>query len=262
MSGIITLTTDFGLSDSYVGAMKGVILSINPEAKTIDVCHLISSQDIFGAAFILNSFYHYFPKGTIHLLVVDPEVGGKRRPILVETKDYYFIGPDNGVFSYIYEKENLGEVIHLTASQYFLPVISDTFHGRDIFAPIGAHLSLGVEPRWFGQAISDFVRFETPKTKLVDNFLEGCIIHIDRFGNLITNIAKDTFEEFVKGKRFIIEIKGNTVDRVSKGYSEISKGTLLVTFGSEQLLEVAISRGRASEALNSGRGEPIRVKLV
>ncbi|HTY07819.1 MAG TPA: SAM-dependent chlorinase/fluorinase, partial [Candidatus Edwardsbacteria bacterium] len=187
---IVTLTTDFGLRDFYVGALKGAMLSINPELQIIDVTHGIAGHDVLGAAFIIKGFYRCFPKGTVHVAVVDPGVGGARRPILVETKDYYFVGPDNGIFSYVYQLESSFRAVHLTASQHFAPDVGDTFHGRDIFGPVAAHLLDGLDARWLGQEVTDVVRLPLPETRTAGNRIGGQVVYVDRFGNLVTNIEQ------------------------------------------------------------------------
>ena len=193
---IITLTTDFGEADYYVPAMKGVIHTINPAAEVIDLTHLIPPHDIYAAAFTLMCCYKDFPRGTIHLVVVDPGVGSSRRPILVAAGDYTFVGPDNGVFSYIYQREQSARIVHLTAEHYFRPTVSNTFHGRDVFAPVAAYVSKLVDWQKMGEEISDPVRFNTPTpVVLSDKAIRGHVIHIDRFGNVITNITRNELTE-------------------------------------------------------------------
>ena len=185
----ITLTTDFGSKDPFVGIMKGVIVSINPSVKIIDITHNISPQSILEAAYTLEMSYASFPHKTIHVAVVDPGVGSARRPLLVATDYHYFIGPDNGVFSRIYRLTESLTVIHITAEHYFLPQRSSTFHGRDIFAPVAAWMSKGIDIERFGDPITDYVILQEPALiSSSNNVVEGEVVYIDRFGNLMTNI--------------------------------------------------------------------------
>src|SRR5215208_6569160 len=193
---LITLTTDFGESDYFVPAMKGVIYTINPAAEVVDLTHQIPPYDIYSAAFTLMCCYKDFPKMTLHLVVVDPGVGSSRRPILVMTDNYNFIGPDNGVFSYIYQREHVHRIVHFTEQHYFRAPVSSTFHGRDVFAPCAAYITKPVEWRKMGEEISDPVKFNTPTpVALSEKQVRGHVIHIDRFGNIITNITSDELTE-------------------------------------------------------------------
>lgn len=258
---VITLTTDFGLKDAFVGIMKGVILKINPEAKIVDLSHEIGPQDIKEAAFILDNAYHYFPHQTTHVVVVDPGVGTKRRPILAENKDYFFVAPDNGVLGLIYQKSKIN-VYHITNTKYFLPNISQTFQGRDIFAPVAAHLSLGISPREMGIEITDYERGKWPFPKIKDHVLWGEIIYIDHFGNLITNIHRDMFKEFVKDSRFLITIKDIDLKDISPHYLAVSPGQILAVWGSSDYLEICQSMGSAKMVLDAKVGETIEIKII
>ncbi|MFC2172227.1 S-adenosyl-l-methionine hydroxide adenosyltransferase family protein, partial [Acidobacteriota bacterium] len=191
---IITLTTDYGLKDSYVAQMKGVICSINPDAHVIDISHEVAGHDLLEAAFLIGSAFQYFPKRTIHVVIVDPGVGTKRKPLLVSTEGYYLIGPDNGVFSFVYLADRVTQVFELTATHYFRTEISQTFHGRDIFAPCAAWLSKGQNAVDFGEPLQNYTKLSIPKPSLAGKAVKGLVLHIDRFGNLITNIAlKDLY---------------------------------------------------------------------
>ncbi|HHT9159902.1 MAG TPA: SAM hydrolase/SAM-dependent halogenase family protein, partial [Candidatus Brocadiaceae bacterium] len=194
---VITLLTDFGNQDAYVGVMKGVITGINPLANIIDICHNIPPQDVFNAAYLLYTSYKYFPRGTIHVAVVDPGVGSRRDIVCVVTKDYFFLVPDNGILSFIIQDEKPKSIFRITNSKYFLPSPSNTFHGRDVFAPVSAHLSLGAKLRQLGIKINQLKQLDIPKPDYKKTGqLEGQVIYIDRFGNLISNITK---EYLVKG---------------------------------------------------------------
>jgi len=200
MSAIITLTTDYGVKDAFTASMKGVILKINPQAQIVDITNEISPQDIWEAAFTLRSAYSHFPKGTVHLAVVDPGVGSGRRPIIVVTESFYFVGPDNGLFTLIYQEAERIRVHHITSAHYYLPNPGPTFHGRDIFAPVAGWLAKGIPSGNFGDEITDYVKMNIPVPKISQNSIEGHVVHIDRFGNIITNIIyKDIQSLFPEG---------------------------------------------------------------
>lgn len=259
-SSIITLLTDFGTKDHYVASMKGVILRINPKCNIIDITHQISPQDIEGGALLLAHTFSYFPKGTIHLAIVDPGVGGERKPILLKTENYFFVGPDNGLFTWVSEKEKVDCVIGLTNQKYFLPHITSTFHGRDIFAPVAAHLSLGIRPEAFGKKIHKWVKLDLKKPEQKGERLFGKILLIDHFGNLISNIDRIQFLQFIRGKPFIIKIGGESISKISKSYGESKKGKALALFGSLGFLEIAIGEGNAQKSLKVARGDPIIIE--
>lgn len=274
MSRIITLTTDFGLADTYVAAMKGVILSINPEATTVDLCHSVPAQDVAQGAFLLAMAYAFFPQDTIHVAVVDPGVGTARRPILLATRDYYFVAPDNGLLSYILE-EALGpepgrsrrsaglysrkikpplEAIHLTTTRFWRPSLSATFHGRDLFAPVAAHLSLGVTPREFGKKVSSLLAFSLPRPRQIGkDKVVGRVIHIDSFGNLITNIRRSE----LPSDRLRLEVRGRCLEGISPSYA--AGGSLLALVGSGDRLEIAARNGRAETLLGAKVGDEVAV---
>ena len=208
-SKIITLTTDFGTSDPYVGIMKGVILSINPKAKIIDITHSIPPQDIISAGVTIKNSFSFFPEKTIHLAVVDPGVGSKRSPLLIKTEKYFFIGPDNGLFSSIISNEKIENIVKITNKNYFLKKVSRTFHGRDIFAPVTAHLSTGKRPDTFGPDLKNPIITPFPKPCIVNkNEAEGEVIHIDRFGNLLTNISTSFIEVTASWQREFLYLDG------------------------------------------------------
>ncbi len=256
----VTLLTDFGLRDCYVGALKGAMLSIAPHLTIIDAAHTVAHQDVLEAAYILKGYYRDYPKGTIHLAVVDPGVGGPRRPILVETRNHYFIGPDNGIFSYVFQEEQVAQVIHLTASQYFAPHVSDTFHGRDIFGPVAAHLASEVEARWFGKWVEDFVRLPIPQLRGAPGALMGEVVYVDRFGNLVTNIDLQSFYTLVKGKRYRITAGPESLESISRCYADGQPGQLLALFGCQQTLELSVNKGSAANKLGKGRGLQVVVQ--
>lgn len=274
MGAIITLTTDFGLTDAYVAAMKGVILGINPEAKLIDICHTIKPQNIPQAAFVLGTAYQFFPRQTIHMVVVDPGVGTERRAIILRTPWADFVAPDNGVLSYVIQQsltkpvaDNTNrqqvelppelEAIAITKPRFWRSPVSPTFHGRDIFAPVAARLSLGFPPIDFGEARTSVVMLPLPRPhRAPDGSLVGHILHIDSFGNLITNIKSDDLPQ----KKQIITIKvGNQlIHGLSRTYAE-SRG-LLALIGSSGYLEVSLSGGSAHALLKADVGNEVRIR--
>ena len=260
-NNIITLTTDFGTTDIFVGVMKGVILSINPDAKVIDITHDIEPQDVYAGAFLLNSAYHYFPPGTIHMGVIDPGVGSARRAIAVETERYYFVAPDNGLLSYVLCNETVRCAVNLTNPKYFLPQVSNTFHGRDIFAPVAAHLSRGVSLNSFGEQITNIskISISTPNTS--ESEIVGQIIYIDRFGNLITNISQELFASVRRERNFVIFVKDRQIQRICNAYAESSAGELLCIFSSFGNLEIAINGGNAAETLGVKREDSIKIRF-
>jgi len=259
--GIITLLTDFGTEDGYVAAMKGVILSINPDATIIDISHQIPPQDITAGAFVLSQSAPFFPRGTVHIAVVDPGVGGKRKPILIETDKYFFVGPDNGIFSIVLQNERIRRKIHLTNKDYFLGYISSTFHGRDIFSPVGAYLSLGIDPALFGKKIKTLTSLDVKKPFARDGKITGRIMHIDRFGNLITNIDEGLLKRVFKNKAFEIKIGGNIIKRLVPSYAYAKGDEAVSLIGSSGLLEIAIKEEKASTEMGVVKGDRVEVRL-
>ncbi|MFB3897375.1 MAG: S-adenosyl-l-methionine hydroxide adenosyltransferase family protein [bacterium] len=257
---IITLTTDFGTSDTYLAQMKGVILSINPKAMIIDITHSISPQNIREAAFIFSTAYRYFPKGTIHVVVIDPGVGSERKALLVQTDNYYFLAPDNGVLSYVIQNEHTKHLIQLENRKYFLPSVSSTFHGRDIFAPAAAHLSLGIPATKFGPAAEKLIKFPIPEPGIIDTQIYGHILHIDHFGNIITDISKAFWNQTIGKKKFSIVIGKKKINRIVETFAEGNPGDIIAYFGSTEFLEIAIVNGNAVATLNIAMDEPIIIK--
>ncbi len=252
---IIALLTDFGTRDYFVAAMKGVILSVNRDAKIIDITHEVAPQDINSASFILRNCYAEFPEKTIFTTVVDPDVGSDRRAVLVETEKYFFIAPDNGLLSFVFEEAENFRIFEIVNKNFFRPPVSRTFHGRDIFAPCAAHLSRGVRASEFGGEIFDFVVLPNKKPRRIsDNTIEAEIIFIDRFGNLITNLrTKD-----VKNK-FSLEIGGQKIGNLRNYFAEAETDELFVIEGSAGFLEIVCFRGSAKNLLNAKIGQKIFV---
>lgn len=254
MPSIITLTTDFGLKDAYLGAMKGSILSIDPHASIVDISHQVSPGDILEGALILLDAYSFFPEGAIHVAVVDPGVGTKRMPILMETNKHYFIAPDNGLLSLVARREKVKRYIHLTNGHFFLDNISRTFHGRDIFGPVAAHLSKGVAPGAFGPEIGSILSINIPAVEKKDGSIHGEVVYIDSFGNLITNIEKTALPEDP-----VVEIKGVALSFVDT-YGSIAPRSPAALISSSGHLEIAVNSGSAAGFFSVKKGERVVVK--
>ncbi|MBI3610050.1 MAG: SAM-dependent chlorinase/fluorinase [Nitrospirae bacterium] len=260
-TALITLLTDFGGRDPFVAAMKGVILSIRPKATIVDLTHEIPPHGICEAAFTLKSVYRYFPKGTIHVVVVDPGVGGSRRPLLAVNRRGRFIAPDNGVLSYIYRDEPSTQVYQLNAQKYRLKTYSPTFDGRDLFAPAAAWLSKSIAPEKIGRRVTDYIRFPIPEARrLKKGRLEGQVIHIDRFGNLITNITRMDIEPWLSaGKMPAITIKGRTIKGLKPFYSQAAPGKLSALINNDDHLEIFCYRSSAQLILKNSNDEPVTI---
>lgn len=253
---IITLTTDFGYEDGYVGVVKGVILRICPEARTVDLSHEIQPWNISAASWIVSNSYPYFPKGSVHVGVVDPGVGSKRRFLLIEAGGHFFIGPDNGIFSGILTLNNGGEVraYELKESEYWLPDISNSFHARDVFAPVAAHFVAGVSIEKLGTEISldSLVHLPTREIKTKEGRLEGSVVYVDRFGNLITNIKRDLVKT-----ASLCQVGKRSIGRIGQTYGSAEQGAPIAFVGSHGFLEIAVSQGRADEKLDAGVNTPV-----
>lgn len=248
-SGIITLLTDFGLADPYVAMMKGVILSINPEARPVDVTHEIRPGAIFEGARVIRETYRFFPPGTIHVGVVDPGVGSDRRLIAVEADGHAFVGPDNGLFWLVLQKARKARIVHLKENRFFLSPVTSTFHGRDVFAPVAAHLSLGVDLEQMGVLITDPKHLPFPIPRMEGDSLHGQIIHVDHFGNLISNIESEELRRFLGSSTPSIHLGTLTIKKLERIYSDVEEGQPLALINSSDLLEVAVNMGRASEVV-------------
>lgn len=262
---IVTLTTDFGSSDHYVGVMKGVILNINPEAQIVDICHDISAYDVLEGAFAIAQAYRYFPPRTIHLVVVDPGVGTARRPLLVAADKYYFVAPDNGVLSLVYDREENALVRHITSTHYFLEPVSQTFHGRDVFAPIAGWLSRLVDSDKFGDPITDFVRFHVPPPKRVnERLLKGMVLRVDRFGTLVTNLTPEDLPQLFAENPpdFKIIIGKTEIARLKTTYAQGAPGEVFAILGSSGYLEISANRGSAAATLDVSKGAEVGVVLA
>ena len=260
---IITLTTDFGLKGPFVGSMKGVILEINPKVQIIDISHEINPFDLLDASFLISCAYPYFPAGSVHCIVVDPGVGSERRPILAVTKKYFFVAPDNGVLSYIFEKEEPVEVIHLRENEFFLKDVSQTFHGRDIFAPVSAWLTKGINPRCMGPPIQDYLKLTLPKAGISEDKKRICgqVIHIDVFGNLLTNITRDLFHNRSTGE-LKVKVNDICIERICQAYDDLEKGAMGAVMGSQGYLELFANQDSLAKRWGIHKGDPVELIFV
>jgi S-adenosyl-L-methionine hydrolase (adenosine-forming) len=281
---IITFTTDFGEREHYLGTMKGVVLSINPAAKLIDISNEVASFDVLEGALTISQAYSYYPSDTIHVVVVDPGVGTVRRPILMVTSRHKFVAPDNGVLSLVMDREEHVMVYHLDAEHYFLHPLSNTFHGRDVFSPVAAYLSKGLEPNKLGTEIEDYVRFAVPKPIQSARGLIGIVIRVDKFGNLVTNIteaeapslfsaggnesraegdggdscdAKGATEASGAAPNFRLRVGKGEVRTVRKSFAEGPTNEAFAIVGSMGYLEIAANRASASQMLSAARGSEV-----
>ena len=259
---LITLLTDFGTKDYFVAAVKGVILGSNPNARVVDITHDIPPQDIEAGAFTLLAAYSSFPAGTIHVAVVDPGVGSSRRPLLIQASQQFFVGPDNGIFSYICDQAARPEIIHLTNTEYFHHPVSPTFNGRDIFAPVAAALSNGVKPDKLGDRIEDYVKLKPLKPeRSPSGEISGRIIHIDHFGNCVTNITRAELTSQMIAAGAKLRLKRRVVKSFRNYFAEEtgSNDEIFAIWGSAGFLEIAVASESAAKALNTRRGEPVIV---
>jgi S-adenosylmethionine hydrolase len=281
---LVTITTDFGLVDGYVGTMKGVVLNIAPNAQIVDISHEVAPQDVHRAAYVLYAAYPFFPPHTVHLVVVDPGVGSARRPVAFRTRSGSFVGPDNGVFSYVMARELVEAMVELADPRYHLPGgCSYTFHGRDVFAPAAAYLATGVPISALGSPVLDPVMFSLPYLEVADRCVTGEVWHIDHFGNAITSIGvlawseqdrlaltpafrgTGSREQEVGGKgcetlrfgadRAVVVVAGQEMVGVRRSYADVACGRVVVLVGSNGHLEIAVREGNAAEKLGLGPGD-------
>ena len=259
---VVTLSTDFGWDDPYVGIMKGVILGINPQARLVDITHALSHHHLLEAAFVLQSAYAYFPEGSIHLVVVDPGVGGGRRLIGIQGKDCAWVGPDNGLFTLVLKNHLEAEVVHLNNPYFFLPSVSNTFHGRDILAPVVAHLSLGIPLGEMGTSLIDPFLLPVPELEIKGKTLIGQVLRADHFGNLMTNIDQKTLSVLFPNVSFKIVIGPETITEIHQHYSQGRPGHLMALIGSSGYLEIASNLGRATDTVSFESGMVLNVRVV
>jgi len=259
---IITLLTDFGLADGYIGAMKGVILDINPGCRIVDLAHHIPPHDVMGAALVLGQTYSFFPAGTIHVALVDPGVGGARRPLVLEAGDYLFVGPDNGIFTFVLKREQEVRAYELAEERFRLPRVSQTFHGRDIFAPAAAYLSQEINPAEMGPLLdaSQLTTLPIPVPLLKDAVLSGEVIWVDAFGNLVTNITQEDVGGIAPDDLIEIEIGGERIQGLKTAYEQGQTGEIIALWGSAGFLEIALKGKNLSRTRKWGRGETVRIR--
>jgi len=258
----VTLTTDFGTSDHFVGAVKGVILDIVPEAAIVDITHAIQAFDVLDGAIAISQTYSYFPTGTVHMVVVDPGVGTTRRPIIASSDGYHFVAPDNGVLSMVYAKEERIHVRHVTSEHYFRQPVSNTFHGRDVFAPVAAYLAKLVDSHKFGDEIEDYVKFAAPKPKPAgDNRLRAVVLKVDRFGNLITNLTPQDAPNLFGADPapFKIVVGSKEITDIRTNYAEGAPGEVFGILGSMGYLEIVANRAPAAQVTGAGKGSEVSI---
>ena len=274
---IITLTTDFGLTDSYVGTMKGVMLSIAPQARLVDITHRISPQNVRQTAYVLYTAYRFFSSQAIHLVVVDPGVGGARRPIAVRLSHGTFVGPDNGVFTYVMAEESVEGVVELSNPRFHLSSVSQTFHGRDIFAPAAGHLASGVRLDELGTALSDPVTLPLPRLEMDSHRIRGEVLHTDHFGNVITSIGRllwrgsalslvPAFQErseeraHLQAEDAVVAAGDREIRGLNRTYADVAPGDLLTLVGSTGHVEIAVREGSGAERLDLHPGDPVELR--
>jgi S-adenosyl-L-methionine hydrolase (adenosine-forming) len=256
---IITLLTDFGYQDPYVAAMKGVILSLNPEAVLVDLTHNVPPQDIIAGAFLLSEATPYFPPGTIHLAVVDPEVGTPRRALAAWAREQFWVGPDNGLFHLVFHENPAQDLVSLENSEYFRGSVSRTFQGRDIFAPVAAHLSLGTPLHALGPPVTDPLALPWPEPSITPEAVRGEIVYVDGFGNLISNIRGSDLTAWLAEKTHVIILGSLTVKGLVRTYGDVAAGEFLALVGSHGYLEIACAQGHAARRLGVGKGRSMSV---
>jgi S-adenosylmethionine hydrolase len=264
MSNIITLTTDFGLQDEYVGVMKGVILSRSPGATIVDLCHFITRQDVCQAAMLIGSAYQYFPKGTVHVVVVDPGVGSARRLLLVSADNHYFLAPDNGLLTLLIQHAGFEAAYHIDCPRHYITPVSATFHGRDIMAPVAALLADGMAPDEVGPLLQRqellTVHVAQPEINKDQHNIIGEVVGIDHFGNLLTNIGEKNIYGLVNAGSFSgvkVLIRNITIKGIQKAYTQEDPGSLLAIIGSRGFMEIAVNQGNGATNLNAKIGDKV-----
>lgn len=260
---IVTLTTDYGTNDHLVGTVKGVILKVNPDVTIVDITHNVVAYDLLDGALAIGSAYRYFPSKTVHVVIIDPGVGTERRPLLVSGEQHFFVGPDNGVLSVVYSREERLAVRHVTAEHYFLQPVSKTFHGRDVFAPVAAWLTKTWQSQSFGEEIQDYIRFSLPKPKTADGVLKGVVLRVDTFGNLMTNFAiGDLPEGMMKNGSLNMQVGQKKVQHFSETFANGPAGQPTAILGSSGFIEIAVNRGNAARVLGVSRGAEVTVEIA
>ena len=255
----IALLTDFGTADHYAGTLKGVLLSLCPDATLVDISHDVPPHDVLTAAIELAACYRYFPVGTIFLVVVDPGVGSARRGLAADTGDYRFVAPDNGVLSLVFQDARPRKVVDLTERRYARPTVSRTFEGRDRFAPAAGWLAKGIELTAMGRPVTQWHVLEVPQPQVGDQRLTGQVVRVDRFGNLVTNIDRKRFDSFRQEAAIEIAVDGRQIDHLVATYAETPEGGVCALFGSTDHLEIACNGGSAAQSLGLGRGAVVHI---
>jgi S-adenosylmethionine hydrolase len=256
---VVTFTTDFGMQDPFVGIMHGVVLNIQPDVHIVDISHAVRSFDILDGAFTIAQAYRFFPPRSVHVIVIDPGVGSERRPIVVETENYLFIAPDNGVLTLVEAREPQFTVRQITAERYFLQPVSQTFHGRDVFSPVAAWLAKGVAPADLGPAITDYVRLPIAGvSRSAEGEIRAAVLKVDKFGNLITNLTEQDLSSTSATK---LKIAGHLITRICHSYAEGETDDLFAIFGSSGYLEIAAKQDSAAKRLGAREGEPVSVVI-
>ena len=264
---LITLLTDFGLVDEYVGVMKGVIAGISPATRVVDISHFIDPQDIVHGAFILAAAFPYFPPGSIHVAVVDPGVGTGRRILAAVCDDHFFIAPDNGLLEIVMESRSVTELVDVTETKYFLSQVGSTFHGRDIFSPVAAHLAQGLTVASLGPVVdqSTIVSGIVPHCRFLSkSCIEGCVVAVDRFGNLMTNINKSAIDRLTQrwmDGALVVELNGKPIGGLMSSYDQVANPAPLAIIGSRGLLEISVNCDSAQQVLKAGKRSMVRVAL-
>lgn len=256
MRKIITLTTDFGLQDYYVSAMKAVILGIAPDVRLVDISHEIPDQDIMAGSWVVQNSAPLFPRGSVHLVVVDPGVGTARNPIALKVDGQFYVGPDNGIFSLLTEEKDF-DAVRLTNKKFWRETLSDTFHGRDIFAPVAAHLSMGVDLKEFGDSLEELETYRWAAPIADKDGLQGWIIHIDKFGNLVTNLPQSLIADVIADRSVKIYVGNTILDEVVSTFGSVPEGEPAAYIGSSGMLEIGINKGDAAEMLGVQKGAQI-----
>jgi S-adenosylmethionine hydrolase len=259
MRPVIALLSDFGTRDHYAGTMKGVMIGICPDLTLIDITHDVSPHDVMEGALQLAASYRYFPTGTIFLAIVDPGVGSVRRGIAADAGDYRFVGPDNGVLTAVFRDLPPKRVVELTERRYARPTVSRTFEGRDRFAPAAAWLAKGIQLSALGRTITDYHQLAVPVVDVGATELDGVVLLVDRFGNLVSNVDRRTFDAFSRGKAVLLRVAGQPIAGVVATYADIRAGEVCALFGSTDHLEFAVNGGSAAAALGAARGAAVQI---
>jgi hypothetical protein len=262
MKNFVALLTDFGAGDNFVAVMKAIILGINPATTIIDISHDIARHNIKDAAFLLMSSFSYFPKGTVFLAVVDPGVGSNRDAIAVKTKNYFFVGPDNGILSLAAGKDTIEKIVALEKKGFFLEKVSSTFHGRDIFAPVTAYISRGTPITRFGKHLKKLKEIIFPVPRIQGNTLEAEIVYQDKFGNLITNTTKEQFLNFVRGKKFIATLRNKRINKIYSFYAQAKNDEPFFIEGSFSFLEISLKNKNAAAYFGVKGNEKIKITIT